>query len=201
MCPRPLSLEQVHVWQMVQGAIIYLLKETLLDTVQSAAVGQSASSRVTNTQTEWGFPDWCTGGRKRWLPASPPLMLHPLTAEESWRASVEFQIDSLISSTWPSYGLYVVHREPYYLLPALLWNVIFCAANSLSPLFSPAPRSPKTDLHHPPPPKAGHCPPWCLQRPPRPSRARRRLLLAPRPDPNEPRRPPGYSPRRSLRSP
>lgn len=70
-----------------------------------------------------------------------------------------------------------------------------------SPLSSSAPRSPKTDLRRPPPPKAGPCPPWCLQRPPRPRQARRRLLLAPRPDPREPRLQPGCSRRRSLRSP
>lgn len=66
--------------------------------------------------------------------------------------------------------------------------------------FSPAPRNPKTDRHRPQPPKAGLCLPWCLRRPPKPPRARRRHLV-PRPDPSEPKRPPGSSPRRPPWSP
>ena len=131
--------------------------------------------------------------RERWLLYLLLSRYAPLQPKEWWRPSVAFQIESLISSTWPRYELYVERCEPRYLS-------LTCEITSPFLFFPSAPRSPKTDLHHPLPQKAGPCPRWFPRRPPRPPRARRRLLLAPRPDPNEPRRRPGSSPRRSPRS-
>lgn len=71
----------------------------------------------------------------------------------------------------------------------------------ISPLlFSTALLNPKTDHHPLPSLKAGRCPPWCLQWPPKPPQAKRPHLV-PRPDRSEPKHQSGFSPRHPLWSP
>lgn len=127
-------------------------------------------------------------------------MLHPPTAGESRRSSHSGLPPDLVLGFMQYTGTLFPFSCSDMKRHLCCWLSAPSSPQLPSPLLSPALQNPKTDLHRLPPLKAGRCPPWSLQQPPRRPRARRHLLLAARLDPSGPRRPPGFRLRRWRQS-